>query len=93
MFDCDVGDAVITMDKAGMWTDGRYFLQAKMQMDDNWTLMKMGKVSLSSSFLFYLSLKDHSKSKVKASWSRGFLRVIKVYCVTRSRGRCPFCLQ
>lgn len=37
------GDAVITMDKAGMWTDGRYFLQAKMQMDDNWTLMKMGE--------------------------------------------------
>jgi len=36
------GDAVITMTKAGMWTDGRYFLQASMQMDDNWTLMKMG---------------------------------------------------
>ncbi|XP_068700264.1 xaa-Pro aminopeptidase 1-like [Montipora foliosa] len=36
------GDAVVTMTKAGMWTDGRYFLQANMQMDDNWTLMKMG---------------------------------------------------
>lgn len=36
------GDAVVTTDKAGMWTDGRYFLQASMQMDENWTLMKMG---------------------------------------------------
>ena len=45
---CDVlsfgylGDAVVTLTKAAMWTDGRYFLQAIMQMDDNWTLMKMG---------------------------------------------------
>ncbi|RMX55174.1 hypothetical protein pdam_00018932 [Pocillopora damicornis] len=35
-------DAVVIMDKAGMWTDGRYFNQAGMQMDDNWTLMKDG---------------------------------------------------
>ncbi|CAB1344470.1 unnamed protein product [Coregonus sp. 'balchen'] len=27
---------------AAMWTDGRYFLQASQQMDNNWTLMKMG---------------------------------------------------
>ena len=31
------------MAKAAMWTDGRYFLQANMQMDENWMLMKMGK--------------------------------------------------
>lgn len=36
------GDAVVTLTKAAMWTDGRYFLQATMQMDDNWTLMKQG---------------------------------------------------
>lgn len=29
-----------------MWTDGRYFLQASQQMDNNWTLMKMGKDEL-----------------------------------------------
>lgn len=29
-----------------MWTDGRYFLQANQQMDNNWTLMKMGNVLL-----------------------------------------------
>lgn len=36
------GDAVVTMTKAAMWTDGRYFLQATMQMDGNWKLMKLG---------------------------------------------------
>lgn len=25
-----------------MWTDGRYFVQANMEMDCNWTLMKEG---------------------------------------------------
>ena len=29
-----------------MWTDGRYFLQASQQMDNNWTLMKMGNFQL-----------------------------------------------
>lgn len=29
-----------------MWTDGRYFLQASQQMDNNWTLMKMGNALL-----------------------------------------------
>ncbi|KAJ2162858.1 hypothetical protein GGF46_000240 [Coemansia sp. RSA 552] len=41
-FDGSAGCAVITMDKAAMFTDGRYFLQARQQMDDNWTLMKRG---------------------------------------------------
>lgn len=34
-----------------MWTDGRYFLQASQQMDNNWTLMKMGEVVLPGFFL------------------------------------------
>ncbi|XP_063720525.1 xaa-Pro aminopeptidase ApepP-like isoform X2 [Symsagittifera roscoffensis] len=34
--------AVITMDKALLWTDGRYFLQAEKELDpDHWQLMKM----------------------------------------------------
>ncbi|KAI8319975.1 Creatinase/aminopeptidase [Martensiomyces pterosporus] len=41
-FDGSAGCAVITMDTAAMFTDGRYFLQASQQMDDNWTLMKRG---------------------------------------------------
>ena len=31
-----------------MWTDGRYFLQATMQMDGNWMLMKMGNQFINS---------------------------------------------
>ncbi|KAL9976354.1 hypothetical protein ACROYT_G013647 [Oculina patagonica] len=31
-----------------MWTDGRYYLQAGMEMDDNWTLMKMDDASTPS---------------------------------------------
>ncbi|KAJ2880417.1 hypothetical protein H4R27_004730, partial [Coemansia aciculifera] len=41
-FDGSAGCAAITLDAASMFTDGRYFLQARQQMDDNWTLMKRG---------------------------------------------------
>ncbi|XP_013419296.1 xaa-Pro aminopeptidase 1 isoform X2 [Lingula anatina] len=41
-FSGSAGSAVIVQNKAAMWTDGRYFLQAERQMDDNWTLMKHG---------------------------------------------------
>jgi len=39
------GTAVITETKAAMWTDGRYYLQARAEMDDNWLLMKDGTFS------------------------------------------------
>lgn len=42
-FTGSAGTAVITLDKAALWTDGRYHLQATKQLDlDNWTLMKDG---------------------------------------------------
>jgi len=41
-FTGSAGTAVITKDKALLWTDGRYFLQAQTEMDTNWTLMKDG---------------------------------------------------
>lgn len=41
-FDGSAGTAVITEHQAGLWTDGRYFLQAEKQLDDNWTLMRDG---------------------------------------------------
>ena len=34
------GFAVVTQDKAAMWTDGRYYLQAEDQLDCNWLFMK-----------------------------------------------------
>jgi Xaa-Pro aminopeptidase len=33
---------VITMDKAALATDGRYFNQASKQLDKNWTLLRQG---------------------------------------------------
>ena len=39
-FSGSAGTAVICIDKALLWTDGRYFLQAENQLDENWTLMK-----------------------------------------------------
>ncbi|KAI9092402.1 peptidase M24, structural domain-containing protein [Phlyctochytrium arcticum] len=42
-FTGSAGLAVITQDNgAALWTDGRYFLQASQQLDQNWTLMKAG---------------------------------------------------
>ncbi|XP_035230284.1 probable Xaa-Pro aminopeptidase P [Stegodyphus dumicola] len=34
------GTAVILQDKAALWTDGRYFIQAEKELDCNWLLMK-----------------------------------------------------
>ncbi|KAL3307719.1 Xaa-Pro aminopeptidase 1 [Cichlidogyrus casuarinus] len=41
-FDGSNGQAVITLDKAALWTDSRYWLEAEKVLDDNWTLMKSG---------------------------------------------------
>lgn len=41
-FTGSAGTAIVTMKEACMWTDGRYFLQAQEEMDENWTLMKDG---------------------------------------------------
>jgi Xaa-Pro aminopeptidase len=43
-FDGSAGTAVILADKAGLWTDGRYFLQASEQLEGSGIeLMKMGQ--------------------------------------------------
>lgn len=39
-FTGSAGTAVVTDSNASLWTDGRYFLQAAQQLDDNWELMK-----------------------------------------------------
>eukprot|EP00922_Rhytidocystis_sp_ex-Travisia-forbesii_P048781 GHVS01072652.1.p1 GENE.GHVS01072652.1~~GHVS01072652.1.p1 ORF type:complete len:616 (+),score=80.93 GHVS01072652.1:74-1921(+) len=42
-FNGSSGTAVVTHDKALLWTDGRYFVQATQQLDSSvWTLMKSG---------------------------------------------------
>ncbi|KAK1258947.1 hypothetical protein QJS04_geneDACA010229 [Acorus gramineus] len=41
-FTGSAGTAVVTKDKAALWTDGRYFLQAEKQLSRSWTLMRAG---------------------------------------------------
>ena len=41
-FTGSAGVAVVTLEHAALWTDGRYFLQAEQELDSNWQLMKSG---------------------------------------------------
>lgn len=49
------GTAIVTEEHACLWTDGRYYLQAAQQMDENWTLMKEGLPSTPSKGEYYFS--------------------------------------
>ncbi|KAF3439044.1 hypothetical protein FNV43_RR17319 [Rhamnella rubrinervis] len=42
-FTGSAGLALITMNEARLWTDGRYFLQAKQELSHQWMLMRMGE--------------------------------------------------
>ena len=43
-FTGSAGTAVVTMEEAGLWTDGRYFLQAAAQLEGTTvTLFRMGE--------------------------------------------------
>eukprot|EP00879_Flechtneria_rotunda_P015989 GHRR01016722.1.p1 GENE.GHRR01016722.1~~GHRR01016722.1.p1 ORF type:complete len:698 (+),score=235.84 GHRR01016722.1:303-2396(+) len=41
-FTGSAGTALVTADKALLWTDGRYFLQAEAELGPGWTLMRGG---------------------------------------------------
>jgi Xaa-Pro aminopeptidase len=41
-FSGSAGCAVVTLDKAALATDGRYFNQAQRQLDESWLLLKQG---------------------------------------------------
>jgi Xaa-Pro aminopeptidase len=46
-FTGSAGSALVTLDQALCWTDGRYFVQAEQELDSGvWTLMKQGKECL-----------------------------------------------
>ncbi|KAH8307741.1 hypothetical protein KR044_011756 [Drosophila immigrans] len=47
-FTGSAGTAVITNDKALLWTDGRYYQQAEKELDANWTLMRDGEATTPS---------------------------------------------
>ncbi|KAI9294101.1 Creatinase/aminopeptidase [Neoconidiobolus thromboides FSU 785] len=44
-FDGSAGIAIIGLEKAYLFTDGRYYLQANEQLDSNWELKKQGESS------------------------------------------------
>jgi len=58
-FDGSAGTALITMDSALLWTDGRYWKQAENQLDFRyWKLMKDRDVSLTTWLL--LNVKENA---------------------------------
>ena len=51
-FTGSAGLAVITETKAALWTDGRYFIQAEMQLNKNfWTLQRVGESPMVADWL------------------------------------------
>lgn len=42
-FTGSAGVAIVTQTAAALFTDSRYFIQASIQLDDNWTLLKQGQ--------------------------------------------------
>ena len=45
-FTGSAGTALVLPDKALLWTDGRYFLQAETELSADWTLMRSGEVDI-----------------------------------------------
>ncbi|KAL6553528.1 Aminopeptidase P2 [Orobanche gracilis] len=45
-FTGSAGTAIVTKDKAALWTDGRYFLQAEQQLSSSWILMRAGNLGV-----------------------------------------------
>ncbi|CAM6082520.1 unnamed protein product [Calypogeia fissa] len=45
-FTGSAGSVVITKDRAALWTNGRYFLQAENQLGSEWMLMQAGTIGV-----------------------------------------------
>ena len=76
--DCDhtyfPGTAIVTINNgSALWTDGRYFLQAEMQLDCNWILQKYG-ICITLHYLIGQSTKINRMShgeKIPLRWLIG----------------------
>ena len=65
-FTGSAGTAVVTADFAGLWTDGRYFIQAASQLaGSGFTLMKMGQEGVPS-------VEDYLEKTLKDGQTLGF---------------------
>ena len=64
---CMLYDLCLTV-QAMLWTDGRYHLQARREMDMHWTLMKDGladtRVSQNAPKCFLASIKVHVAASI-----------------------------
>lgn len=61
-FTGSVADAVVTPDRALLWTDGRYWLQAAEQLEPGvWTLMRVGDRSVPSMQQWLADLPERSR--------------------------------
>jgi len=45
-FTGSAGMAIVTIDKAVIFIDGRYTLQAKFELDENWKILSMSETSM-----------------------------------------------
>jgi len=62
-FNGSAGDVVVTLDKAGLWTDSRYFLQAEMQLKDTGiALFKMGEKGVPDLYSFIASTLNNGET-------------------------------
>ena len=65
-FTGSAGTAVITLDEAGLWTDGRYFVQAENQLKDSTvTLYRMGEEGVPT-------VDEFAKDRLKEGGCLGF---------------------
>ncbi|KAG0045627.1 hypothetical protein BGZ83_009130 [Gryganskiella cystojenkinii] len=60
-FTGSAGLAVVTLEQAALFTDGRYFLQASQELDSNWTLMKSGMPNVPTWQEFLINLPPGSR--------------------------------
>jgi len=51
----NAGTAIVTMDDAYFFTDSRYWLQARQQLDQNWRLIKAGDVGQPKDWIEWLA--------------------------------------
>ena len=65
-FTGSAGTAIITLTQAGLWTDGRYFIQAESELKDSGvTLFKMGDMNVPTVEAF---LKDSLSNEAKVAF-------------------------
>ncbi|GAA5912693.1 aminopeptidase P family protein [Sporobolomyces salmoneus] len=66
-FNGSAGVAIVTHDAAHLFTDSRYWVQASKQLDDNWTLEKVGSDKVKNWDAWLLDLPEQSRVGIDPS--------------------------